>query len=163
MIVGSISENVKELLASLPAGVDLMAVIKTRTPEEVLEAVDAGIHLIGGNYAQETESVLEGVGRRVPCHMIGHLQKNKVKRAVELFDCIETLDSIEFAGEIEKRCTAAEKPMPVLVEINSGREPNKSGVFPEEAENLVRKAASMPHIRFRLIGILSCRFDPHSL
>lgn len=143
----SIRENVQLLLKTLPPGVELMAVIKMRTPEEVLEAIEAGVQLIGGNYVQETALILEKIGRRVPCHMIGHLQRNKVKKAIELFDCIETLDSVELAQELEKRCAAVGKVMPVLVEINSGREPNKTGVYPEKAEALIREIASFPHIR----------------
>jgi len=147
--MSSIRENVQSLLKTLPPGVELMAVIKMRTAEEVLEAIDAGIRLIGGNYAQETALILEKIGRRVPCHMIGHLQRNKVKKAIEIFDCIETLDSVELAQELEKRCTQIGKVMPVLVEINSGREPNKTGVYPEQAEAFIRTVATFPHLRIQ--------------
>lgn len=145
--MSSIRENVQSILNTLPPDVELMAVIKMRTPEEVLEAIEAGIRLIGGNYVQETASILEKIGRRVPCHMIGHLQRNKVKKAVELFDGIETLDSIELALELEKRCSAVGRVMPVLVEINSGREPNKAGLFPEQTEEFIRAVAPLAHIR----------------
>jgi pyridoxal phosphate enzyme (YggS family) len=147
MNMGVIRDNVGELLASLPPGVDLMAVVKTRTPEEVTEAIDAGVRIIGGNYVQETAALLERVGRRVPCHLIGHLQTNKVKKAVELFDLVETVDSAEIAAEIDKRCSRIGRIMPVLIEVNSGREPNKSGVMPEHAEALVRAVAVMQHVR----------------
>lgn len=145
--MGTIRENVGELLASLPAGVELMAVVKTRTAEEVIEAIESGIRIIGGNYVQETAALLENVGRRVPCHLIGHLQKNKVKKAVDLFDSIETVDSSELAREIDRRCSQSGKTMPVLIEINSGREPNKSGVMPETVEALVRAVADLHHVR----------------
>jgi pyridoxal phosphate enzyme (YggS family) len=145
--MGAIRDTVGELLASLPPGVDLMAVVKTRTPEEVTEAIDAGVRIIGGNYVQETAAMLERVGRRVPCHLIGHLQTNKVKKAVELFDLVETVDSAETAAEIDKRCSRIGKIMPVLLEVNSGREPNKSGVMPEHAEALARAVAVMHHVR----------------
>ncbi len=145
--MGAIRDNVEELLASLPPGVDLMAVVKTRTPGEVEEALDAGIRVIGGNYVQETAALLQRVGRRVPCHLIGHLQTNKVKKAVGLFDLVETVDSLEIAAEIDRRCSQTGGTMPVLVEVNSGREPNKSGVMPEEAEALVRAVAALEHVR----------------
>ena len=147
MNVGSIREKIGELIASLPTGVELMAVVKTRTAEEVIEAIESGIRIIGGNYVQETAALLESVGRRVPCHLIGHLQTNKVKKAVDLFDSIETVDSAELAREIDRRCSQSGKTMPVLIEINSGREQNKSGVMPETAEALVRAVAVLRHVR----------------
>ncbi len=79
--VSSIRDNVEKLLASLPPAVTLMAAVKTRSPGEVNEAIDAGIRVIGGNYVQETASLLDRIGRRVPCHLIGHLQKNKAGKA----------------------------------------------------------------------------------
>jgi len=145
--VGAIMNNVHELLASVPAGVDVMAVVKTRTAEEVIEAIESGIRIIGGNYVQETAALLETVGRRVPCHLIGRLQTNKVKKAVDLFDMIETVDSSGLAREIDRRCSTSGKTMPVLIEINSGREPGKSGVMPEDAESLVREVADLRHVR----------------
>jgi pyridoxal phosphate enzyme (YggS family) len=147
MTVGTIRENVGELLASIPAGVELMAVVKTRTPEEVIEAIESGVRIIGGNYVQETAALLENVGRRVPCHLIGRLQSNKVKKAVDLFDMIETVDTPELARDIDRRCTQSGRIMPVLIEINSGREPDKSGVMPENAEALVREIADLRHVR----------------
>jgi len=147
--VGSIRGNVEDLLASLPPGVDLMAVVKTRTPEEVAEAIDAGVRIIGGNYVQETAALLDRIGRRVPCHLIGHLQTNKVKKAVGLFDFIETVDSAEIAAEIDRRCSRIGRTLPVLIEVNSGREPDKSGVMPEDAETLVAAVSVMEHVRVK--------------
>jgi PLP dependent protein len=147
--LSAIRENVEKLLASIPAGVDLMAVVKTRTSEEVIEAIESGIRIIGGNYVQETAALLDTIGRRVPCHLIGRLQTNKVKKAVDLFDLIETVDSMELAREIDRRSSQSCKTMPVLIEINSGREPNKSGVMPENAETLVRAVADLHSIRIQ--------------
>ncbi len=143
----TIAENVRALLADLPPGVELVAAAKTRTPEEILEAVGAGIKAVGENYVQEAAAAIAVVGRGVRWHFIGHLQTNKVKKAVEIFDLIETVDSVELAGEIDKRAAEAGKVMPVLVEINSGRERQKAGVMPEEAEALVREIAPFKNIR----------------
>jgi pyridoxal phosphate enzyme (YggS family) len=143
----TIAENVRTLLADLPPGVELVAAVKTRTPEEILEAVGAGIKAVGENYVQEAAAAIAVVGRGVRWHFIGHLQTNKVKKAVEIFDLIETVDSVELAGEIDKRAAEAGKVMPVLVEINSGRERQKAGVMPEEAEALVREIAPFKNIR----------------
>jgi PLP dependent protein len=144
--VSAICGNVERLVASLPPAVSLMAVVKTRTPEEVIEAIDAGIGIIGGNYVQETEALIGRIGRRASCHLIGHLQKNKAGKAVELFDCVETVDSLEIAAEIDRRCSRTGKTMPVLIEINSGREPNKSGVMPGDAETLAASVARLNHV-----------------
>jgi pyridoxal phosphate enzyme (YggS family) len=143
----SIAENVKQLLAELPEGVKLLAAAKTRTPAEIAEAVTAGIGIVGENYVQEAEKAYQEVGNKVEWHFIGHLQKNKVKKAVTLFDMIETVDSVELAAEIDKRCGQIGKTMPVLIEINSGREAQKAGVYPEEAEQLIEAIAGMKNIR----------------
>jgi pyridoxal phosphate enzyme (YggS family) len=143
----NIVDNVKQILAELPEGVKLVAAAKTRTPQEILEAVEAGISIIGENYVQEAENAYLVIGNRVKWHFIGHLQRNKVKKAVELFDMIETVDSIEIAGEIDKRCEQTGKTMPVLIEINSAGEAQKAGVKPENAEELIAAMAALTHIR----------------
>lgn len=148
-----IKQNVTRLLAELPRNVDLVAAAKTREPQEVIEAVEAGIKIIGENYVQEAEKAYAAIGRRAEWHFIGHLQKNKVKKAVEIFDMIETVDSAATAREIDKRCREAAKTMPVLVEINSGREEQKSGVFPEQAEELIQKLAALANIR--IMGLMT--------
>ncbi len=142
-----IEENVKKILEELPAGVVLEAAAKSRTPEEILRAVEAGVRIVGENYVQEAVEAYKVVGRRTRWHFIGHLQKNKVKKAVEIFDMIETVDSVELAREIDKRCAQKGKVMPVLLEINSGREPQKSGVFPESAEELIRQISTLKNIK----------------
>ncbi|HDT14430.1 MAG TPA: YggS family pyridoxal phosphate-dependent enzyme [Candidatus Aminicenantes bacterium] len=149
----SIAANVKAILAGLPPGVELVAAAKTRTPAEILEAVEAGVKVIGQNYVQEAAEAFAVVGRRARWHLIGHLQKNKAKRAVEIFDIIETIDSIGLGREIDKRAAAAGRTVEVLIEINSGREPQKTGVMPDEAEALVRTLAALP--RLRVLGLMT--------
>jgi pyridoxal phosphate enzyme (YggS family) len=145
----TISENVKSLLAELPDGVELVAAAKTRTAEELLEAIQAGIRTIGENYVQEAERAYAIVGDKAKWHFIGHLQKNKVKKAVNIFDMIETVDSMEIAAEIDKRCLEIDKIMPVLIEINSGREHQKTGVLPEDAETLIRGITGLANLRIQ--------------
>lgn len=142
-----ITENVKRILEELPGGVQLVAAAKTRTPGEIVEALDAGVKIIGQNYVQEAEAAYDAVGDRARWHFIGHLQRNKVKKAVRLFDMIETVDSLELAGEIDRRASQNGRNLPILIEINSGREPQKFGVFPEEAEALVGQIAPLAHVR----------------
>ena len=148
-----IRENVQQLLNELPGGVELVAAAKGRTVTEVLEAVAAGIKIVGENYAQEAEGVYRVVGNKAEWHFIGYLQKNKVKKAVGLFDMIQTVDSIEIARELDRRCAQIDKVMAVLVEINSGREKQKSGVLPEDAENLIKALSGLPSIK--VMGLMT--------
>lgn len=149
----TIEQNVNQILTELPEGVELVAAAKMRRPEEVLAAVEAGVKIIGENYVQEAERAYEVIGSRAKWHFIGHLQRNKVKKAVRIFDMIETVDSVEIAEEIDKRCAQIGKVMPVLIEINSGREKQKAGVFPEEAEHLIREISSYKNMK--VMGLMT--------
>jgi pyridoxal phosphate enzyme (YggS family) len=153
-----IKKNVKKILDELPKNVDLVAAAKTRTPEEILEAINAGVKIIGENYVQEAQKAFEVIGRKVRWHFIGHLQKNKVKRAVKIFDMIETVDSYPLAHEINERCKQINKIMPILIEINSGREKQKFGIFPEEALDLVQEVSSLPQIKIMGLMTMGPRF-----
>jgi len=160
----TVTDNFKCLRASIPPEVELVTAAKTRTPDEVHEIIAAGARVIGENYVQEAERIQAALGRtarEVRWHMIGHLQRNKVRSAVELFDMIETVDSDRLAREIDRRCRPLGKIMPILVEINSGREPQKTGVMPEEAVDLVREISSLEHIRVTGLMTMGPRFgDP---
>jgi hypothetical protein len=151
--VTRVKENARRILSELPAGVELVAAAKSRQPEEILEAVEAGVKIIGENYVQEAEKAYGLIGHRAEWHFIGHLQRNKVKMAIRLFDMIQTVDSIELAREIDRRCAEIGKVMPVLIEVNSGREKQKSGVLPEAVESLIKEMASLPGIR--VVGLMT--------
>lgn len=153
-----IKENILKLLDELPAGVELVAAAKKRTPDEVLQAVEAGVKVIGENYVQEAEKACAAIGNRAVWHMIGRLQKNKAKKAVALFDMIETVDSVVLAREIDKHCAQMGRVMPVLVEVNSGREEQKAGVLPENAEGLIREISSLPNIKVMGLMTMGPRF-----
>ena len=148
-----IKDNVAAILRELPPGVELVAAAKTRTAAEILRAIEAGVGIIGENYVQEAADVFAAIGGRARWHFIGHLQTNKVKKAVEIFDLVETVDSIALGREIDKRSAAAGKTMDVFVEVNSGRELQKTGVLPEEAEPLVRALAGLPNLR--VLGLMT--------
>jgi len=153
-----IRKNTQKLLKELPDGVELVAAAKTRTAEEVLAAVEAGIKIVGQNYVQEAEAIYPAIGNEARWHFIGHLQKNKVKKAVKIFDMIETVDSVELAQEIDKRCAQVSKVMPVLVELNSGREKQKTGVLPEKAEELIKAISRLPNIKVMGLMTMGPRF-----
>jgi len=148
-----IEKNVKEILKELPRGVELVAAAKARTPEEIIKAIDAGVKIVGENYLQEALDAFKVIGRKVAWHFIGHLQKNKVKKAVEIFDMIETVDSYELAGEINRRCAEVSKTMPVLIEVNSGKEKQKSGVLPENAKGLIKEISIFSNIK--ILGLMT--------
>ncbi len=156
-----IEENVKQILSELPVGVQLVAAAKTRTPEEILRAAESGVRIIGENYVQEAQKAYELVGHKVKWHFIGHLQRNKVKKAVKIFDMIETLDSLDLAEEIDKRSGQIGKNMAVLIEINSGKEPQKFGVMPEETENFIQETSRFKNMMIRGLMTMGPAFgDP---
>ncbi|TEU16081.1 MAG: YggS family pyridoxal phosphate-dependent enzyme [Dehalococcoidia bacterium] len=152
-------QNVAKLLAELPDGVEVVAAAKTRTPEEVLKAVQAGIKIIGENYVKEAKEAYGQVGRRAKWHFIGTFQKHNVrKKVLEMFDMIEGVNSLEIAREIDKKCVQIGKIMPILIEVNSGREPQKSGVFPEDVEQLIREISRLRNIKIMGLMTMGPRF-----
>ena len=148
-----IADRVRDLLHSMPDHVRLVAAAKTRSAEEAREAIAAGVTTLGHNYVREAETMRNALRELAPedagnarWHLIGHLQRNKARRAVAIFDMIETVDSLRLARAIDGHCRDAGKIMPVLIEINSGREPNKSGVLPDDAEQLIREIAELSNV-----------------
>jgi PLP dependent protein len=148
-----IKENLKKILSELPEGVQLVAAAKTRTPDEIRDAIDAGLGIIGQNYVQEAERARQVIGDVVKWHLIGHLQSNKAKVAAKLFDMIETVDSIKLATAINRACKDVSKVMPVLIEINSGEEEQKAGVLPRDAAALVKAMAELTNIQ--VMGLMT--------
>jgi PLP dependent protein len=142
-----IKDNIKAILEELPEGVLLVGAAKTRTHQEIREAIDAGLQIIGENYVQEAEEAYRAIGSKARWHMIGHLQTNKAKKAIGIFDVIETVDSLKLAGAIDRACDYVDKLMDVFIEINSGEEPQKAGVMPADALSLIREMAILKNIR----------------
>ena len=164
----SIGDRVRDVLTSLPEGVLLVGAAKMRSPEEARAAIEAGLPAIGHNYVQQAETMRQLLSEweaqwesPVHWHLIGHLQRNKVKKAVALFDMIETIDSMRIAQAVDRHCAAIRKVMPVLIEINSGSESNKTGLAPGEALDLARKIGQMKHLRLQGVMTMGPRFgDP---
>jgi len=151
---GHIARNVAGLLAELPSNVTIVAAAKTRSPAEIVEAVEAGIDIIGENHINEARAAYEVVGKRAQWHLIGTPRSHGMRRkAIEILDMIETIGSLAVAAEIDRRCGYLGKTMPVLIEVNSGREPQKSGVFPDEAAALVEQISSLTHVR--VMGLMT--------
>ena len=151
--VQKIAQDVRE--AALQAGrdpseVQVMAVTKTVDPVLVNAAIGAGITLLGENKAQELCAKYDSYHTDgVQIHFIGHLQTNKVRQIVDKVSMVESVDSIKLAREIDRHCAAIGKVMDVLLEVNIGREENKTGVFPELLPALLEEAGKLEHIRVR--------------
>jgi len=148
MNVVEIEARVRSLLAEIPPHVTLVAAAKTRTPDEIAAAIAGGVRIVGHNYVQEAERAIDALGRDAAhWHMIGHLQRNKVREAVRLFDLIQTVDSARLAEKIAEEGAKVGRVVPILVEINSAQEEQKSGVLPDDAVDFVREIAELPSLR----------------
>jgi pyridoxal phosphate enzyme (YggS family) len=160
----SISTNYAKLRGEIPKGVTIVLSVKTRTVEQIEEAVDAGVTDIGQNYVQEAEqmySALQKKAAKVRWHMIGHLQTNKINKALRIFDVIQTVDSLEKAVAIDKRVEKTGKEIvPVYVELNIGSEFSKAGIKPAEhepfeeyMEKLADGISALGHLK--LVGLMT--------
>jgi len=148
-----IYSRARGIIESVPKGISVLAATKKRSAGEILEAVSAGIKIIGENYVQEAQYKKRFISAGVSWHMIGTLQKNKVKKAIQIFDVIETIDSIDLADCVEKECAKVNKIICVMVEVNIAREPQKSGVLPEELENIIEFILGCSHMQ--LVGLMT--------
>jgi len=165
----SITENYQKIREEIPEDILVIVASKTRTPEEIVEVIEAGARDLGENYVQEAEKMKQELGEKantIRWHMIGHLQKNKINKALPVFDVIQTIDSLEKAQAIDKRAERAGKSViPVLVEINIGSEDSKAGVKPEEhepfeeyMEKLIRDISRLEHLRVEGLMTMGPRF-----
>jgi pyridoxal phosphate enzyme (YggS family) len=155
-------ESVKQRIASAaekqgksPEEIAVVAVSKMIPAKFINQAIEHGIGIIGENKVQEARDKFPEISRPVEKHMIGHLQRNKVKYAVEMFDMIQSVDSFRLAKEIDHR---AEAKMPVLIELNTSGESSKYGCTPEKAIDLLKEVSQLPQLEvrgFMTIGLFS--------
>ena len=137
-----------------PHDVRVVAAAKGQGREKIQQAIQAGIRIIGHNYFQEAvEEAAPEVLSDVETHMIGHLQKNKAGKAVELFDVIQTLDDSKLALILDRRAETAGRVIKVMIQVNLAREPQKSGVAEENLEKLISEIRKLPSLR--LIGMMT--------
>ena len=142
-----------------PAGVRLMGVTKTVGDDRILQAIEAGIDIIGENYVQEARRKIELMGKNAEWHFIGHLQTNKAKYAVRLFDMIHSVNRMSLAEELNRRAAAAGVVCRVLIEVNLGGEESKSGAPPEKAPALIRAVAQMANLSIRGLMTMAPWYD----
>jgi len=142
-----VKKNIQRILEDLPEGVELVAASKERSASEVVEALEAGVKIFGENYVRQAQEKFAVLGNKVKWHFIGHLQKNKVKRGVKIFDMIETLDSLALAEVLNEECKKINKVMPVLIEVNSASEPQKQGVLAGDVERLLDQVLQFTNLK----------------
>jgi len=146
----------EKVKAEIPKEVKILAATKTKPAESIIEAVNSGIKIIGENYVQEAEEKYKKMSRLfkekiISFHLIGHLQSKKVRKAVEIFDCIESIDSIKLAEKIDNYCQELNRKIDIMIEINFGEE-QKSGVLVSELPELIEKIKTLSNIN--LIGLM---------
>jgi pyridoxal phosphate enzyme (YggS family) len=127
----------------------LVAVSKTVEPERIRAAIAAGVTALGENRVQEAKGKIAVLGRPAAWHLIGHLQTNKVRDALELFDVIHSLDRLELARELERRAAARGRPVDVLLQVNVGGEATKGGVEPDAVGETLDTIGKLSHLRVR--------------
>ncbi|MEA2014474.1 MAG: YggS family pyridoxal phosphate-dependent enzyme, partial [Thermodesulfobacteriota bacterium] len=137
----------------------LMAVTKTVDDDRILEAIEAGVDIMGENYVQEAKRKIEKMDVDVKWHMIGHLQSNKAKYAVRLFDMIHSVDRMGLAIELDKRSAAAGRVMDILVEVNVSGEESKNGISPDGALELIRRISLLDNLSIRGLMTMPPWFD----
>ena len=137
----------------------LVAVTKNHGVEVMREAIDAGAKNIGENRVQEAAEKFQTLNREVTRHLIGHLQTNKVKQAVKLFDLIQSVDSLHLAENLDKAAAQIGKIQDVLIQINLARETQKSGVAPEDLNSLINFVDSAKNLRLRGLMMIAPNFS----
>jgi pyridoxal phosphate enzyme (YggS family) len=130
-----------------PAEIKLLAASKSQSIDKIRAAVEAGIRLFGENYVQEAEAKKSALDASVEWHMIGHLQRNKVKTALGIFDLIQSLDSVELARALDKEGKRRGRAVRALVEVNLAGEESKSGIARNQVASLLEEIGKLSYIR----------------
>ncbi len=155
----NIADNYRRLRDSVPEHVTIVGATKTRSADEIREAIHAGLGVIGENYVQEARekhAALADAAGEAEWHMIGHLQRNKINKALPLFDLIQTVDSPRLAKGISKR---ADTPVPVFIQVNIAEEESKYGVAPDATFELAEQVSDLPGLRLKGLMTMEPYFE----
>lgn len=172
MNIGKRLENIKDRINKSavrcgrdPKSVRLVAVSKTVSTDRIKAAIDAGIDILGENYIQETRTKFNALAAYpVSWHFIGHLQTNKAKYAVRLFDLIHSVDSLKLARELDKQAKKVNKIQEILIQINIGNEPSKSGADIGNISNLIKDVSCLQNLSVKGLMIMPPYFtDPEKV
>jgi len=156
---GQLEENIARVLANMaraaaaalrrPEEIELVAITKGVAPTLISTAAGLGLHTFGENYVQEARGKIPVLPPDLVWHFVGHLQQNKVNHALSIFNWIDTVDSIDLARRISARAGSRGKKVPVLIQVNVGREPGKSGVDAQGLIDLVKEICALPDLSCR--------------
>ncbi|MDQ1277379.1 MAG: dependent protein [Thermodesulfobacteriota bacterium] len=139
--------------------VRLMAVTKTVDDQRIIAAIAAGVDIVGENYVQEAKRKIELMGRPREWHLIGHLQTNKAKYAVKLFDMIHSVDRTDVALELNRRAAKEERLIKILIEVNISGEATKRGIDATGAPGLIKEVSRLEHLSIQGLMTMAPWFD----
>ena len=169
IVMSSIKENLLRVIERIEnaaqrtgrdsSEIKLVAVSKTVESARIREAIEAGVSILGENYIQEAQKKIEEIGRPVAWHFIGHLQSNKAKYAVRLFDMIHSLDSLPLAEELNQRAKQAGRITKVMIELNLSQETTKFGADKERLFNLVKGIRDLSNLSLEGLMTMPPYFD----
>ena len=142
-----------------PGEIKLVAVSKTVEPARIKEAIEAGISVLGENYVQEARKKIEEIGRGVTWHFIGHLQSNKAKSAIHLFDMIHSVDNLPLAKELNRRAEQENRTVRALIEVNLAQEATKFGMDEEKLFDLAQAMLQLNHLSLEGLMTMPPYFD----
>lgn len=168
--MGEIAENLKTVLNEIERSklnrkiavdepIILVAVTKNHGADLMLEAIGYGVTDIGENRVQEAAEKFQALDKKVTRHLIGHLQTNKAKQAVKLFDLIHSVDSEHLAAAIDKAANSAEKIQDILIQVNLAKEDSKSGVYEENLRELIEKVDVLKNLRLRGLMMIAPNYS----
>jgi len=152
-------ERTARKLGRDPNEIKLVAVSKTVEAARIKEAIEAGISILGENYVQEAQKKIEEIGKPVSWHFIGHLQSNKAKYAVRLFDMIHSIDSLPLADELDRKAEQADRVIGVMIEVNLSKEATKFGTDEEMVLNLAKRIQNHKHLSLEGLMTMPPYFD----
>jgi pyridoxal phosphate enzyme (YggS family) len=150
----SISENIKRIKAEIPEEVTLVAISKTKPEGDILEAYNTGHRIFGENKIQEMTAKWEKLPKDIKWHMVGHVQRNKVKYMAEFVDLIHAVDSLKLLKEIEKQAEKYNRTIPCLLQIKIAEEDTKYGIDVDEAESILQSDAYREMSHVKIVGLM---------
>tara|TARA_B100002003_G_scaffold241243_1_gene262690 strand:- start:469 stop:1158 length:690 start_codon:yes stop_codon:yes gene_type:complete len=147
-----------------PNSVQIVAVSKTKPVGAIHKVLDAGVIHIGENRVQEAKVKYDAIDRPATWHMIGHLQTNKIKQAIQFFDLIQSVDSLRLAKAIDRRSTDLGIQQPILIQVNTSGEASKFGIMPNQVQDFIKQASTYSNIQIKgLMTIGKPEPDPESV
>lgn len=150
----NITENIQKIKAEIPQHVSLVAISKTKPENDILEAYNAGQRLFGENKIQEMTEKWEKLPKDIKWHMVGHVQRNKVKYMAEFVELIHAVDSLKLLREIEKQAAKYDRTINCLLQIKIAEEDTKYGIDVDEAESILESADYQEMSHVKVIGLM---------